>query len=112
VRRAFLAPPVSACWRSCQRPSIAREAENESFKTSRDGNGAGSQPIFAICAHNTSDTNVMMLLSNPHLQRQTVTSPVETMQVAPTILQALGLHPYVLQSVVAEGTQVLPGIFY
>jgi len=58
------------------------------------------------------DTNVMMLLSNPHLQRHTVTSPVETMQVAPTILQALGLDPYALQSVVKEGTQVLPGIFY
>jgi hypothetical protein len=57
------------------------------------------------------DTNVMMLLSNPNLQRQTVTSPVETMQVAPTILQALGLNPYALQSVVTEGTQVLPGIF-
>jgi hypothetical protein len=58
------------------------------------------------------DTNVMMLLSNPNLQRQTVTSPVETMQIAPTILQALGLNPYALQSVVTEGTQVLPGIFY
>jgi arylsulfatase A-like enzyme len=32
------------------------------------------------------DTNVMMLLSNPGLQGSTVTSPVETMQVAPTIL--------------------------
>jgi hypothetical protein len=57
------------------------------------------------------DTNVMMLLSNPGLQSSTVTSPVETMQVAPTILQALGLNPNALQSVVTEGTQVLPGIF-
>jgi hypothetical protein len=40
----------------------------------------------------------MMLLSNPHLQAATVTSPVETMQVAPTILQALGLNPQSLQS--------------
>jgi arylsulfatase A-like enzyme len=57
------------------------------------------------------DTNVMMLLSNPHLQAATVTSPVETMQVAPTILQALGLNPQSLQSVAMEGTDLLPGVF-
>jgi arylsulfatase A-like enzyme len=51
----------------------------------------------------------MMLLSNPHLRAATVTSPVETMQVAPTILQALGLNPQSLQSVAMEGTDVLPG---
>ena len=32
------------------------------------------------------DTNVIMLLSNPHFKPSTVISPVETMQVAPTIL--------------------------
>jgi hypothetical protein len=57
------------------------------------------------------DTNVMMLLSNPRLNAKTVTSPVETMQVAPTILKALGLDPTALQSVVMEGTEVLPGLF-
>ncbi|MGO8672746.1 MAG: alkaline phosphatase family protein [Capsulimonadaceae bacterium] len=57
------------------------------------------------------DTNVMMLLSNPGLQAAIVTSPVETMQVAPTILQALGLNPNALQTVQLEGTQVLPGVF-
>jgi hypothetical protein len=57
------------------------------------------------------DTNVMMLLSNPHLQAALVTSPVETMQVAPTILRALGLNPFALQSVMQEGTEVLPGPF-
>jgi hypothetical protein len=57
------------------------------------------------------DTNVMMLLSNPSLVSTTVTTPVETMQVAPTILQALGLDPTSLQSVQQEGTQVLPSLF-
>ena len=55
------------------------------------------------------DTNVMMLLSHPSINAKTVTSPVETMQVAPTILKALGLDPNALQSVVMEGTEVLPG---
>jgi hypothetical protein len=53
----------------------------------------------------------MMLLSHPGLDAKTVTSPVETMQVAPTILKASGLEPNALQSVVMEGTQVLPGLF-
>jgi arylsulfatase A-like enzyme len=54
------------------------------------------------------DTNVMMLLSNPSFQPKTVTGPVETMQVAPTILKALGLDPNALQTSQIEGTQVSP----
>ena len=56
------------------------------------------------------DTNVIMLLSNPHFKPSTVTTPVETMQVAPTILAALGLDPRALQAVQIEGTQVLPAV--
>lgn len=55
------------------------------------------------------DTNVMMLLSNPAFTPKTITSPVETAQVAPTILWALGLDPTDLQAIQREGTQVLPG---
>jgi hypothetical protein len=56
------------------------------------------------------DTNVIMLLSNPKFHAKTVTSPVETNQVAPTILKALGLDVNKLQAVHIEGTQVLPGV--
>jgi arylsulfatase A-like enzyme len=56
------------------------------------------------------DTNVMLLLSNPNYSPKTVTSPVETMQIAPTILAALGLDPNALQSVQLEHTQVLPEV--
>jgi len=56
------------------------------------------------------DTNVIMLVSNPAFQPKTVTTPVETTQVAPTILKALGLDPASLQGVQIEGTQVLPGL--
>ncbi len=58
------------------------------------------------------DTNVIMLLSNPNLKPATITAPVETAQVAPTILQSLGLDPKALQAVQQEGTQVLPGVFF
>jgi len=57
------------------------------------------------------DTNVMILLSNPSIAPNTITTPVQTAQVAPTILQALGLTPHALQAVQIQGTEVLPGIF-
>src|SRR5262249_1750132 len=56
------------------------------------------------------DINVMMLLANKSFPSKTITSPVETTQVAPTILKALGLKPGDLQSVQMEHTQVLPGV--
>jgi hypothetical protein len=58
------------------------------------------------------DTNVMMLLSNPSLKSKTITSPVETAQVAPTILEARGLDPRALQSVQLEHTQAPPGLSF
>jgi arylsulfatase A-like enzyme len=57
------------------------------------------------------DTNVMLLVSNPDIRAHTVTSFVETAQVAPTILQLLGLDPKDLDAVRMEGTPVLPGLF-
>jgi Type I phosphodiesterase / nucleotide pyrophosphatase len=56
------------------------------------------------------DLNVMLLVSQPGRQANTVTSFVETTQVAPTILQALGLHPSDLDAVQQEGTPILPGL--
>jgi arylsulfatase A-like enzyme len=56
------------------------------------------------------DTNVMMLVSNPRFAPATLTTFVETVQVAPTILQALGLDPNLLDAVRIEGTPVLPGL--
>jgi hypothetical protein len=57
------------------------------------------------------DTNVLLLVSNASLHSNTVTIPVTTMQIAPTILKALGLNPNALQSVQQEGTEVLPKLF-
>src|SRR5215467_4581911 len=57
------------------------------------------------------DTNVMLLVSNPSLAGRTVNSFVETAQVAPTILQLLGLNPNALDAVRQEGTPVLPALF-
>jgi hypothetical protein len=56
------------------------------------------------------DTNVMLLVSNPHIEARTIHSFVETAQVAPTILEILGLDPNGLDAVRMEGTPVLPGL--
>jgi Type I phosphodiesterase / nucleotide pyrophosphatase len=56
------------------------------------------------------DTNVILLVSNPGLTPRVVNSAVETAQVAPTILFALGLNPTKLEAVIRDGTTVLPGI--
>jgi len=56
------------------------------------------------------DTNVMLLLSNPSFAATTVHAAVGTAQVAPTILQALGLDPSQLDAVRKEGTPVLPAV--
>jgi len=54
------------------------------------------------------DTNVMLLLSNPSFAPVAITGPVTTLQIAPTILQSLGLSPTSLTAVQLEGTPVLP----
>jgi arylsulfatase A-like enzyme len=56
------------------------------------------------------DTNVLLLLSYPSFSPKTVTAEVQTAQLAPTILQALGLDPDFLDTVRAEGTPVLPAV--
>ena len=54
------------------------------------------------------DTNVILLLSNPQFEPATVRTAVGTAQVAPTILQALGIDTRKLDAVRIEGTEVLP----
>ena len=56
------------------------------------------------------DTNVILLLSNPSFHSATVRAEVGTAQVAPTILEALGLDPSALKAVRVEGTSVLPAV--
>ncbi len=56
------------------------------------------------------DVNVMLLLSNPAFKARTVFSEVGTLQVAPTIMNALGLDPQKLDGVRLEGTGALPDV--
>jgi len=56
------------------------------------------------------DRHVAMLVSAPGLDNVTVNEPVQTTQIAPTILQMLGENPNDLQAVRIEHTRVLPGL--
>jgi arylsulfatase A-like enzyme len=54
------------------------------------------------------DTNVVLLVSSPTSEAKTVYTSVGTNQVAPTILQSLGIDPQLLDGVRLEGTEALP----
>jgi hypothetical protein len=57
------------------------------------------------------DRDVPILVALPGSdQGRVVGAPVETTQIAPTILRLLGLSPWQLQAVRAEHTPVLPGL--
>jgi hypothetical protein len=57
---------------------------------------------------NEDDYHVALLISGAGVKHRVVKSPTSNQQVAPTILQILGLDPNKLQAVQKEGTPVLP----
>lgn len=59
---------------------------------------------------NANDRNVALLISSPSIEPRSVPALVQTAQVAPTILRALGYDVSELQAVKLEGTQELPAI--
>jgi arylsulfatase A-like enzyme len=54
--------------------------------------------------------HVALLLSMPGIDARVLKFPVQTTQVAPTILKALGLDANLLKSVQIEKTPALPGL--
>jgi hypothetical protein len=59
---------------------------------------------------NEDDTHVALIVASAGLKQSVVSTAVTTTQIAPTILQALGLDPNELDAVRMEGTTVLPGL--
>ena len=72
----------------------------------------GKKKIAEHGGFSHDDLNVMLLVSNARFSPATITIPVQTAQVAPTILQALGINPVKLQAVRQEKTQMLPGVSF
>jgi arylsulfatase A-like enzyme len=56
------------------------------------------------------DIHVPLMVSQPGILPHVVTDPVETKQIAPTILKALGLKQKELEAVRMEGTKRLPDL--
>lgn len=56
------------------------------------------------------DRNVLLIVSNPKYKPSTFNDQVETRQIAPTIVKALGLAPSLLNAVQSEHTETLPGL--
>ena len=71
---------------------------------------ASSKKVAEHGGFSFGDTDVGLIVSNPRMPVRTVKTPVLTSQVAPTILEALGLEPDALRAVRIEHTAVLPGL--
>jgi hypothetical protein len=56
------------------------------------------------------DRNVLLIVSNPNYKPGTFVDQVETRQIAPSIVKALGLDPGKLTAVQSEHTETLPGL--
>jgi hypothetical protein len=71
----------------------------------------GMKKIAEHGGNDKQDRNVPLLVVSPSLRHDgTSKVPVETTQIAPTILKLLGLNPRDLQAVRIEHTQALPGL--
>jgi type I phosphodiesterase/nucleotide pyrophosphatase len=57
---------------------------------------------------NEDDVHVALVVSHPDLSKETISTAVQTTQIAPTILRVLGINPNELEAVRAEETPVLP----
>jgi hypothetical protein len=60
---------------------------------------------------NHDDIHVALLISNANISKGAIYTPVNTTQIAPTILSLLGVDPGALTAVGIEHTQNLPGRF-
>jgi len=72
---------------------------------------AGDTILAAHGGFSEEDTHVALLVSSPGFSQRMIKTPVQTTQIAPTILKALGLNPRTLQAVEKENTTSLPGLF-
>ncbi len=61
---------------------------------------------------NEDDVHVALIVSHPDIEARTIETGVQTTQIAPTILRALGFDPNELEAVRMENTQVLPGLHF
>jgi hypothetical protein len=72
--------------------------------------GGSLKKIAEHGGNSVPDRAVPIVVSGAGIGHFTVTAPVDTIQIAPTILHLLGLNPEELKAVKIEGTKVLPDL--
>lgn len=72
---------------------------------------AGSKKIAEHGGINEDDLHVALLVAGAELPGKTIHTAVSNQQVAPTILEVLGMNPNQLQAVQKEKVPVLPDLF-
>jgi hypothetical protein len=70
----------------------------------------GTKKVAEHGGFSEDDRHVMLLVSNPKIKASAFNDQVETRQIAPTIVKALGLDPNQLTAVQREHTETLPGL--
>ena len=71
---------------------------------------SGSTFIAEHSGNANTDRGVPLLIYHPRFRRQEIKFPVQTSQIAPSILRALGLNPFSLYAVKIEKTPLLPSL--
>ncbi|HZR55827.1 MAG TPA: alkaline phosphatase family protein [Terriglobales bacterium] len=70
----------------------------------------GTKKVAEHGGFTNDDRNVLLIVSNPKYKPSQFNDQVETRQIAPTIVKALGLDPNQLKAVQIEHTETLPGL--
>jgi phosphoglycerol transferase MdoB-like AlkP superfamily enzyme len=68
----------------------------------------GTAKIAEHGGDNPQDRHVPILLTGPGVEHGIVGTPIETTEIAPTILHLLGFDPNLLMAVQEQGTPTLP----
>jgi hypothetical protein len=86
-------------------PDILIEAENGVIYTKPTATKVAEHGGFGV-----EDRHVGMIVVAPGVKKQVIATPVETREVAPTVLHLLGLDAKKLDAVAKTGVKPLPGL--
>jgi len=93
-------------------PTVDPRTPDIILKTNTGVIFTGGSKIAEHGGFNEDDVHTALLVSNPALSGKQIKSAVSNQQVAPSILQALGIDPEKLDAVRKEQIKVLPFLFH
>jgi hypothetical protein len=105
VQEIFAGPSLRTRWNN---PETDDRTPDIILKTNTGVIFTGGSKIAEHGGLNEDDYHTALLVSGTKIRHRVVKGPTTNQQVAPTILELLGLNPEKLQAVQKEGTPVLP----